>query len=273
MGMKEPFISEIAPRTYAINEYGLSAMYLLKGSEKSLLIDTGCGVCDLRSVLKQLTDQPVVVALTHGHLDHAGGCSFFEDIYVNEKDMEMISHIKKKELQDYCNSLGNIGGYQSYDYRPDMVRGITKLPEMHSLQEGDVFHLGGRDVEVYETPGHTRGSVVFLDRKTRILFSGDACNVNTLLMEGSVTTLLHSAEKIKSLQPFFDQNYNGHIGYAGMPNCFSMPPGVTDDVIHICRSVLDGAAVLEDVSFLHNAGKAVSYGSARVVFGKNAVPE
>ena len=43
MGIKTPFISEIAKNTYAINEFGLTAMYLLVGDESALLIDTGCG--------------------------------------------------------------------------------------------------------------------------------------------------------------------------------------------------------------------------------------
>ena len=48
MGIKKPFVSEIAKDTYAINEFGLTAMYLIIGEEKALLLDTGCGVCDLK---------------------------------------------------------------------------------------------------------------------------------------------------------------------------------------------------------------------------------
>lgn len=42
MGIKASFVCEIAPKTYAINEYGLAAMYLLVGEKKAMLIDTGC---------------------------------------------------------------------------------------------------------------------------------------------------------------------------------------------------------------------------------------
>ena len=54
MSMKKPFVSEIAPKTYVINEYGLTAMYLCVGSERALLIDTGCGVCELKEVVAEL---------------------------------------------------------------------------------------------------------------------------------------------------------------------------------------------------------------------------
>ena len=46
--------------------------------------------------------------------------------------------------------------------------------EFLTLTEGDVFDLGGLFLEVYELPGHTPGGIVLLDRKDRILFSGDS---------------------------------------------------------------------------------------------------
>ena len=52
MAIIKPYICEIAPKTYVINEFGLSAMYLLVGEEKALLIDIGCGLCDLKQVQK-----------------------------------------------------------------------------------------------------------------------------------------------------------------------------------------------------------------------------
>ena len=68
MGMKEPFVSEIAPDTFAINEYGLDAIYLLVGSERALVIDTGSGAFDLKGLVESLTDKPYDVVLTHGHI-------------------------------------------------------------------------------------------------------------------------------------------------------------------------------------------------------------
>ena len=46
--IKEPMVIEIAKNTYAINEFGLSACYFLIGEERALLIDTACGLSDLK---------------------------------------------------------------------------------------------------------------------------------------------------------------------------------------------------------------------------------
>jgi glyoxylase-like metal-dependent hydrolase (beta-lactamase superfamily II) len=41
------------------------------------------------------------------------------------------------------------------------------------LEDGDVIDIGGRILEVIHTPGHSPGSISLLDKKNRILFTGD----------------------------------------------------------------------------------------------------
>lgn len=54
-------------------------LYLVEGKDRACLIDTGDGYGDLGSYIRQLTDKPVFVILTHGHMDHASGACFFND--------------------------------------------------------------------------------------------------------------------------------------------------------------------------------------------------
>ena len=49
--------------------------YLVEGDERAVLLDTGCGLGDLKAYVESLTDKPYEVVLTHGHVDHAGGAS------------------------------------------------------------------------------------------------------------------------------------------------------------------------------------------------------
>ena len=267
MGMKKPFVTEIAKDTYCINEFGMDAMYLCIGKERALLIDTGTGTFDLKSLVKQLCDKPYDVILTHGHVDHAGGIDQFEKIMIHEADIDMAKNLTYEERKGYAQALHSMDLEGAYDFSTDQVRRWKSIPEFVTVEEGDVIDLGDRKLEIFFTPGHTPGSICLLDRKNRIHFSGDACNINTLCLSGStIEDLLASAKKIKSYEDAFDRDYNGHNGYAGDPSCFSQPARVRDDVITICESILDGSAKPETVWMLGRKCNAVSYGCARVVF-------
>lgn len=254
MGIRMPIISEIAYRTWCIDEFGMDAMFLLEGDEKALLIDTGTGVFDLPSVIQSLTDKPLLITLTHGHVDHAGGMNQFEEIYLHEDDMDMAKSITVESRKNYANMILSMSE-GIYDLTEENVVVPFKQAKLLPLEEGTFIHLGNRDVMVFETPGHTAGGLSFLDKKERILFSGDACNSNTLLAvsgqdkpeKTNVTTLLKTAEKIERLHPYYDRHYNGHIGYAAFKSCMPLPESLVRDCIELCQNLLDGSVVGEEV--------------------------
>lgn len=253
MKIKEPIIFQIADRTWCINEFGMDALFLLEGDEKALLIDTGTSVFDIPAFVKRFTDKPLIVVLTHGHVDHAGGITWFEKVYLHEDDFEMARTLSREERIGFMHYIVE----QSdglYDLNDESVINGPYEPELLPLVEGDVIHLGNRDVVVYETPGHTLGSISFLDVKERILFTGDACNGNTLLIcsadtdseKGTMTALLNSAKKIESLKPFYDRNYNGHIGFGPAITVMNpLPESLTRDCIELCEKLLDGSVIGE----------------------------
>lgn len=269
MAMKGPFISEIAKDTYAVNEYGLSAMYVAVGTERALLIDTGCGLTDLPAMMKKLTDKPYDVILTHGHLDHAGGIGWFKKVYLNHADWEMARSVDAENLRHYCDQLGQMGGYEAYDYSPEMVRTFTELPEFLDVADGQVFDLGGRKLTAYLIPGHTKGGLVLIDDASRIMFSGDCANGNTLLMGTSVNTALKGFLKIRALRDRYDRNWNGHVGYAGSPDCFSQPESIPEDLIRICKAILTGTDTPVVQAFLGRERAGMNYGHARMVYDRS----
>lgn len=268
MGIKEPFISEIAPDTYAINGYGIAAEFLVIGGERALLIDTGCGLIDLPAVIRRFTDKPCDVVLTHGHGDHVGGIGWFNRLYVHPADFDQVRQVDLDRLRDYNRSLGERGAFRVYDYDPEAIHPVEKTPELLPIGEGDVFDLGGRRLEVVETPGHTPGSICLIDGSRRILFSGDACNVNLGIFAGPISQALAYLEKLQRLSGRFDQNWNGHIGYMGTPDCLAMPPHVLPTCVELCRSILDGSAVPREVEWVagrkalcvEKRGVRISYG-------------
>lgn len=81
-------------------------MYLVAGEEKAALIDTGMGFPGLRQLVERLTDKPVIVLNTHGHLDHIGGNDEFDYIYLHPDDLTVyVEH----GMEFY--RLGVIRGY------------------------------------------------------------------------------------------------------------------------------------------------------------------
>jgi glyoxylase-like metal-dependent hydrolase (beta-lactamase superfamily II) len=119
--------------------YEAPFLYLLLGSERALLLDTGTGHADLRSVVDPLVGElELVVAHTHGHGDHVGGDDQFENVV-------------GKTAEDVAAYFG-----------------ITGWPEQ-IVQ----FDLGDRVLDIIPSPGHHASHIAFYDRETRLLFTGD----------------------------------------------------------------------------------------------------
>lgn len=162
---------------YHIEESAGAFTTLIIGEKKSLLIDTGYGFSDLRSVVEKLTNLPMIVVNTHGHLDHTGGNDQFEQVYINYKDLPVYlwyQSVEKKNFiekfkKDYGGDIDKIWP-PSFDEVQYMAKTSRKLL---ALSDGQSFDLGGRTVTAYFLPGHTVGSTVFFDSESGFLFAGD----------------------------------------------------------------------------------------------------
>ncbi|WP_433023022.1 MBL fold metallo-hydrolase [Kribbella sp. CA-294648] len=116
--------------------------YLLIGSERALLLDTGTGDIDLRAVVDKLLagrEVELVVAHTHGHRDHVGGDGQFDTVVGKSAE----------EVAQYF--------------------GITGWPEQ-IVQ----FDLGDRVLDLIPIPGHHASDIAVYDRSTRLLLTGDS---------------------------------------------------------------------------------------------------
>ena len=74
MQFKTEKISEHITR---IHGFCTEFMYLIEGSKAAVLIDTGCGFYSLKDCIHNLTNKPLKVLITHGHVDHAMGANEF----------------------------------------------------------------------------------------------------------------------------------------------------------------------------------------------------
>jgi glyoxylase-like metal-dependent hydrolase (beta-lactamase superfamily II) len=82
--------------------------------------------------------------------------------------------------------------------------------------DGDTIDLGSRVLEVFEIPAHAPSSIAFLDRKERILFSGDEVGKNVMLYwmqpepQPTVEQHAQNMEKLLKHRKEFDFILSGH---------------------------------------------------------------
>ncbi len=179
---------------------------LFVGSERALLWDTAYGFRDLRSVVRELTDLPLYVVNSHGHIDHAcGNYQFDEPIYIHPADIPVIrehhgEYRKKLAIEMARNALDYFTGEpvnaigQNFDQKTYLNRPVGDLRE---VREGFVFDLGGMKLEVIEVPGHTPGSIGLLLREERIFYAADAMNDDFWLFMKEACTLSVYKETLK----------------------------------------------------------------------------
>lgn len=268
MGIRHPIITEIAKDTFMINEFGIGDMYVLRGSERSLLIDCGSGYCDLKAIVERLTDKPYDVAITHGHFDHAGMMHQFDKVYINEKDVPFIlpgegSRVFPDAFKQcdgtwvypfdtaefkYNNNIQK-GDFNAWEVTEDMVNRGNKETEIVYLEEGHVFDLGNRKVTAYALPGHTPGCMYLIDDMSRIAFTGDCCHpdVRTGVYCAVSTTLKAMIRLYDRYGKDYDRMYSGHVTYCGDFNVFSTNPDITKYLIQAYREVLSGTATVGKV--------------------------
>ncbi len=167
-------------RVYRVWLPGEVFAYIIEGSEKALLVDTGCGLGPLRRFVEErLEGKPYELVLTHGHLDHAGGAAEFDHAWLHPRDFEMASrHSPKEGRAAYIRRFDDIEFDDSEMMEPRAPGDF--LP----LEYGQTFDLGDETVEVVCLGGHSPGSIGLLLRNERILISGDACCSITLMFGG-----------------------------------------------------------------------------------------
>ena len=196
-------IDSIDEGTYIISEYRHweeTHCYLLNGSKRSLLIDTGLGIRSIRETMERYTDKPVTAVATHIHWDHIGSHKFFPDFYAHAEELDWLSggfplslDTIKEMVLDRCDAPEDfdINSYEFFQGTPTRV-----------LTGGEIIDLGGRSVEVLHTPGHSPGHMCFWEAERGYLFTGDLAYKGTLLAYYPSTdpqSYLVSLEKVAAL--------------------------------------------------------------------------
>lgn len=189
-------------------EDGMVRFFLLKGSEKALLIDTGMTIRHAREIATALTGLPVLLLNTHADGDHTGCNDEFESFYMHPDD--------------------------EAHYR-ESGKGGKVIP----VRDGDEIDLGNRKLRIIHLPGHTPGSIAVLDLSRKVLISGDPIQTHGhIFMFGerrNMSDYIRSLEKLEKMTDDFDEIWPSH---GDIP----VYPDTIRKLREYAQSILDGKA-------------------------------
>ena len=185
---------EVEPGTWLVGEPGHVNCFLVEGTERAVLVDTGLGIADIGAAARELTDKPILVVNTHGHSDHRGGNWRFADVAAHPLAAgTLTAPVARDHLAGYLAvAREQLTAYQrareaddrffhlfTATTRPrplpeDAARwAVPGGPAPRPLADGERIGLGGRELTVLHTPGHSPDSLCLLDERAGLLFAGD----------------------------------------------------------------------------------------------------
>lgn len=244
-------IREVEQGIYMIpgSRAGGCNVYLLRGSRKNALIDTGLPV-DHEYLSQCLADiglglQDIHFALvTHEHLDHAGGLSRLPGHIV------VAAHVRtanKFNLDDNFSMMS--GAFKST---------AGKFHVDFQLEDGALIDLGDLQVRTIYTPGHCSGAVCFLEPRRGALFTADTIFAGGILggifASGNTSDYINSLERLKELR--LVHLYPGH----GRPS--------TAPYSDLDRAIAGSRALMRDTQVLF---EAIDHGAAFTSIAKAAI--
>jgi glyoxylase-like metal-dependent hydrolase (beta-lactamase superfamily II) len=191
---------EAVPGLWLIAEPSHVYSWLVVGSARACLFDTGTGFAPIRPVVDAITSLPVTVVNSHYHFDHVGGNSEFEAVSIHPAGLDRIYTEFDASVEKYLAFLRSrdqaLGTYRELDAEllglltvesnprelppgvDDRVLGRGRpAADLRTVEEGDAIDLGDRVLSVLHTPGHSPDGISLLDDTNGLLLTADAFNL------------------------------------------------------------------------------------------------
>ncbi|MDD4796422.1 MAG: MBL fold metallo-hydrolase [Eubacteriales bacterium] len=223
-------VTPVCPGVWAVDDCWHSSFYLVQGSRRAALIDTGMGAANVKEWAQRYTPLPVICAVTHAHGDHMRRAGDFDEVYVSQREEEL----------------------------PEPMRPSAQIaPEkLRHIKGGDTVDLGEVTLEVHELPGHTPGSVVFVDHAHRAIFTGDAVGSGTIVLMAvpGASSVSQYRQAVRAFLPVLEQ-YDDYAVYGGHQvqkyGLWEDTPYVSDDMLPaqynpVCKELLHDMICLCD---------------------------
>lgn len=205
-------IIRIDAGTYRIEDNGVR-FFLLEGSRKALMIDSGRDTPEARAIAESITTLPLLLLNTHADPDHISGNAAFNEVYMSPAEEP---HYREK------GGTGKV------------------LP----VYDDDKIDLGDRTLRIIDNPGHTPGSIAVLDEKNRVLIGGDSIQDGNIYMFGGHRDLFKYSESLRrilTMKSLFDTVYPSH-------GSFPVSPDIIERLIEGSEQIMNGEAVGEKIT-------------------------
>lgn len=144
---------------------------------KAVCVDPGEPCEELVEFVRSNGYSLQAITLTHAHLDHVGGTSALHEAF---PDADIILHRDDEELYLNLPLQPLMMGIPQAQLKP-LGMDYADPPKLTRYwEDGEVYLVGELEFTVLHCPGHTKGHVVFAEKKEEKVFVGDC------LFEGSI---------------------------------------------------------------------------------------
>lgn len=259
-------ITPLGNDSFQISDFRLDNYYIVVGERRAAVIDSGCGLTDPLAEIHEITDLPLTLICTHGHTDHVGNAYQFDDVYMHPADEEVVKSLGYSPdfVKWYVETRAPLRNPGEEVLKVLLGRVPETMPQnfdFRPITGGEKFDLGGRELEIIATPGHTPGSLSVLDYKARLLYTGDALNGSSIIptKEGGtrdeISQFLESLKIMLAHGEHFDYTCPGHDGVR-------YDRSLITDYMSLCEGLLSGELKGDYEEIGIRAGKVVRQGQA-----------
>jgi glyoxylase-like metal-dependent hydrolase (beta-lactamase superfamily II) len=216
---------EALPRVWMLNEPLHVCSWLVAGSERAVLLDSGMGIAPIGALARSLAGVPVQLLNTHYHFDHVGGNHEFAERAIHQAGLAPLAAgvpaeilcgyaafvaARDPQLATYLDIDRSWLGLTTVDtVAQPLPEGValedwTIAPSTATgtVKEGDRIELGARTLTVMHTPGHSPDGISLLDEREGILFAGDQFNLGVTFAhfpDSDVEALARTARRLAEL--------------------------------------------------------------------------
>ncbi len=191
-------------KSFTFNPFQENTYLLTAPNRNAILIDPGCYTPAEEKILSDYIQshglKPVMLLLTHAHLDHILGNQWAFQTYGLRPQMHSLDLPDLQRLEAYAPLFG--------------VQAKASPEPEHFLINGDQIHWDGPQIQVMQAPGHSPGSLCFYIQELGSVLSGDVLFQGSIgrtdLPGGDHPTLINSIHRVLMPLPGNTAVYSGH---------------------------------------------------------------